>query len=460
MSTSDSSFVVVDPPEDPGDSEKSSGGIFSWLTSSSKKSSGQVDGDGATSDGTSLATPVGSPHSYKAGMGTGTSGTSDAYSDASSSLEFTSPPPPTDSMTPLNSIVRMVANTTFKRSSLRQSEKGVRNAGQPGKKIPRRRSSFGSGSIKEEEEEDDEDARITAETIQRRTDKWEGMMNNWTLTTLLRRRKLKLRIRKGVPIAIRSRVWSKLADLEERRNSYLLSSRKDMESQLEREVIETIEKDIDRTFPTHPMFSDKGGPGQTLLRQMLLGYATIDNSVGYCQGMNYIAGLIMTYYDDIDEAFIIFSVILREKTFRGIFLPGLVDVQKKLYVLSELGNELLPDLFDHFEDENIKVGMYATEWFMTLFCKSFDMELGSRVIECFLQEGFKVMYRVALGVLESVQDELLELSFEKILPRLKEVCEQLNVEEIMKECWTIPVRTADIVRLEKAFDEERDNLIL
>lgn len=420
-----------------------------------------MDGDGAISNDTSIATstPVGSPRSYSA---MGTSGTtSDTYSDASSEF-FTSPAPSAGWLTPLNSKARMVQTTHFRRSIVRQSEKGsARNAGQPGKKIPRRRSSFGSGGIKEEDgDEEDEDARMSAETIQRRTDKWEGMMNNWTLTTLLRRRKLKLRIRKGVPTAIRSRVWSKLADLEERRQSYLLNSRKNMESQLEREVIETIEKDIDRTFPTHPLFFDKGGPGQALLRQMLLGYATIDNSVGYCQGMNYIAGLIMTYFDDIDEAFIIFSVILREKTFRGIFLPGLVDVQKKLYVLSELGNELLPDLFEHFEDENIRVGMYATEWFMTLFCKSFHMELGARVVECFLQEGFKVMYRVALQVLESIQDELLELPFENILPRLKEVCEQLNVEEIMRDCWTIPVRTADIVRLEKAFDSNREQLII
>jgi hypothetical protein len=45
------------------------------------------------------------------------------------------------------------------------------------------------------------------------------------------------------------------------------------------EVLETIERDIHRTFPLHAMFSEVGGPGQTVLLRVLRAYAQYDRRV-------------------------------------------------------------------------------------------------------------------------------------------------------------------------------------
>jgi len=51
--------------------------------------------------------------------------------------------------------------------------------------------------------------------------------------------------------------------------------------------------------------------------------------------------------------------------------------------------------------------MYATEWFMTLFTRSYPVALTARVMDCFLSEGFKMVYRVALALLQTVEKEAL-----------------------------------------------------
>ena len=44
-------------------------------------------------------------------------------------------------------------------------------------------------------------------------------------------------------------------------------------------MLETIERDIHRTFPLHAMFSEVGGPGQTVLLRVLRAYAQYDKRV-------------------------------------------------------------------------------------------------------------------------------------------------------------------------------------
>lgn len=58
-------------------------------------------------------------------------------------------------------------------------------------------------------------------------------------------------------------------------------------------VDEVIHRDINRTFPEHPMFSDN--EGQQRLFRLLKAYAVADPEVGYCQGMAFSAGILLMY---------------------------------------------------------------------------------------------------------------------------------------------------------------------
>ena len=159
---------------------------------------------------------------------------------------------------------------------------------------------------------------------------------------------------------------------------------------------------MDRTFPKHLQFADSDGQGQASLRRLLQWYAAIDAEVGYCQGMGFIAGLLLTYLEE-QEAFYCFAAALLNPSptpLRDIYLPDLGDAKRKLYVFGELGRQHLGPLWVHLEDQKMHPTMYATEWLMTMFCRGFSFDLVTRVWDVYLFEGFKIVYRVALAILK------------------------------------------------------------
>jgi hypothetical protein len=57
----------------------------------------------------------------------------------------------------------------------------------------------------------------------------------------------------------------------------------------------------------------------------------------------------------------------------------------------------LPSLDEHFENLNISPKMYLVEWFLTLFTKSLNPDLVSRVWDIFFIEGALTLYKAAIG---------------------------------------------------------------
>ena len=58
---------------------------------------------------------------------------------------------------------------------------------------------------------------------------------------------------------------------------------------------QVIARDINRTFPTHIFFRELDGMGQRSLLNVLKAYSVHNPAVGYCQGMGFIAGLLLLH---------------------------------------------------------------------------------------------------------------------------------------------------------------------
>ena len=50
-----------------------------------------------------------------------------------------------------------------------------------------------------------------------------------------------------------------------------------------------------RTFPGHPYFANPLGQGQLALFNLLKAYSLIDAEVGYCQGLSFVAGVLLMH---------------------------------------------------------------------------------------------------------------------------------------------------------------------
>jgi hypothetical protein len=69
-------------------------------------------------------------------------------------------------------------------------------------------------------------------------------------------------------------------------------------------------------------------------------------------------------------------------------------------VFGSLGRRLMPRIWARLDAENMHETMYVTEWFMTVFTRSFHFDFVTRVWDAFLAEGRKVVYRAALALVK------------------------------------------------------------
>ena len=65
----------------------------------------------------------------------------------------------------------------------------------------------------------------------------------------------------------------------------------------------------------------------------------------------------------------------------------------------------LPRLYAHFDALGLHPTMYSAQWFMTIFTYNFPFSVVVRIWDSFLLEGWKVVFRVALGLLKKHEGE-------------------------------------------------------
>lgn len=190
--------------------------------------------------------------------------------------------------------------------------------------------------------------------------------------------------------------------------------------------------------------------GQASLRRVLRAYSIYDQDVGYCQGMNFIAGMFITFVSE-EEAFWLLVHVMTESPcrMRGLFGEGMSEAHQVLYVAEQLISQFHPRLARHFEKENIHITMFATQWLLTMYTSSFPFDMVTRVWDAFLSEGWKVTYRVMLALLEKAQPILMKMQFEDILNYFKELPFEIDSNDLMESAFKIPLKKKHIGKYAK-----------
>eukprot|EP01138_Halocafeteria_seosinensis_P004202 gb/GECG01004297.1/.p1 GENE.gb/GECG01004297.1/~~gb/GECG01004297.1/.p1 ORF type:complete len:441 (+),score=49.60 gb/GECG01004297.1/:1-1323(+) len=292
-------------------------------------------------------------------------------------------------------------------------------------------------------------------TENERQEKWLKMLSNWDEFLKKNEKKVKSRCRKGIPEAIRAHAWPKIVRSNRHRDeqpglyAQLLRSSPTAE---QKEVIEYIERDIYRTFPHYPLFATRGGIGQTSLYRVLRAYAAYDSVVGYCQGMGFITAMFLSYMPE-EEAFFMLLTVMQfpPHKLRELFVPGLPEVPIMHYQLKGMMRLKLPKLYNHFENENVDPSMYSTHWFLTVFTYNLPFHLVVRIWDAFLFEGWKIVFRVALALLQFAQDDLLDLSFEHIMKYFRHLHEKVDPERIMFLAFKLNIKRKQLEDLRQEY---------
>lgn len=218
-----------------------------------------------------------------------------------------------------------------------------------------------------------------------------------------------LMIHKGVPDFLRSAVWVGIAGawdpaLQVEFDS--LTQRLPYERP-QNEVI--INKDLSRCFPQHEMFKDPEGEGQKMLGVVLKAYSLYDTEIGYCQGMAFVAGVLLMNMP-VKDAFCVFVKLMETHNLRTLYSPSLSGLHSRTYQLKKLMASISPDLLNHLTNLGLEPA-YLSQWFMTIFATNCPFNALFRIYDVIFAEGAdETIMRVALALILSNEHKLLAMT--------------------------------------------------
>ena len=307
------------------------------------------------------------------------------------------------------------------------------------------------GFIKESNDNNKKDDKESLLQYNARLEKWNYMLSNYEEFYKKHFKKLKERVRKGIPDCIRGYAWQKIINVDEfyKKEIYFQLN----EDKTEMDIEQVIIKDIDRTFPKCTFFKEKYGGGQRQLFKVLVNYSKFNKDVGYVQGMGFIAALLLTYMDE-ERAFFMLHALMKKRDLETLYLPGFPDLNKKLYVLLKLQKKLIPKVYNVFKSNDVVPFSYASEWFLCLFSRSLKFNILVRIFDTFILEGYKIIYRFALAFLKAKEKDLIECKgMDMIFKVMKKCFENIDIEEIIKTAFGFHLSKKEIEAFEKEYDQ-------
>ncbi|EDO16910.1 hypothetical protein Kpol_1020p18 [Vanderwaltozyma polyspora DSM 70294] len=315
--------------------------------------------------------------------------------------------------------------------------------------------------------------------------KWERFMSNNGLPVIndtpkkfpAKNDKLKKLVRKGVPAEWRGDAWWAFVNgddlLNKNKNLYMkllrvVSQLDEFKNRNDKNAdhkylpeLDVIERDLNRTFPNNLHFQREpfqisDPPMIKSLRNVLVAFAIYCPSIGYCQSLNFIAGLLLLFLDE-ERTFWMLVIIT------STFLPGvhnfdLEGVNVNQGVLMLCVKEFLPEIwpfieknYNHDKKKPLhlrrtneflhklpSIVLCTTNWLMSCFVGTFPIETTLRVWDCLFYEGSNFLFKISMSILK-----LNECHFMKNNDNGRTIyhfsIRKSNVNEVNRSNGTMPI---------------------
>lgn len=168
--------------------------------------------------------------------------------------------------------------------------------------------------------------------LAKRAKKWAEIIGEGK--SLQRSIMIKRYVRKGIPGEHRGLVWLSISGGEEMKHSTPDLYQRLLQPPHNAEIASVIKTDLPRTFPDNIFFNNTENQ-QHQLYNVLLAFAQQNKTVGYCQGLNYIAGLLLLVTKSEETAFWLLKVLI-DKILPDYYTPTMDGLLTDIDVLAEL----------------------------------------------------------------------------------------------------------------------------
>ena len=181
--------------------------------------------------------------------------------------------------------------------------------------------------------------------------------------------------------------------------------------------IDFIKRDIDRTFYTD-FFIKEGG--KEMLKNVLEYMCGVPGNVGYCQGMNFIVGSMLSLFRNEIKTLYIFSNLIQNYELVNLFAYNTPDYGIRVFQINYYVRKYLPRIYHHFNNNNLSFDMIYSRWLLTLFANYLDINRLDFPWTCIFTDGWKGIIKLCLILLYELREQLLKCDLEKLSNLLKE----------------------------------------
>jgi len=166
-----------------------------------------------------------------------------------------------------------------------------------------------------------------------------------------------------------------------------------------------ILKDLDRTYPEHPWL---GAPeGFVALANVLGAYARRNPEVGYCQGLNFVAGIALAVLGSQEAAFWIMVALTENVLPVGYHDRSLAHAAVDSAVLRALVSWKQSRVARHLSQHGVPLESCVTHWFVALFSNALPPHTVIRIWDLLFIRGRIMVHEVALALLDLNKKKIL-----------------------------------------------------
>lgn len=116
-----------------------------------------------------------------------------------------------------------------------------------------------------------------------------------------------------------------------------------------------------------------------------------------------------------EQAFAVLIRLMSQYGFRNLFSIQMETLHERLYQFDHIMQQKIPELHRHLEVQGVEPGLYATQWFMTVFAYKCSLNLVFRVLDVLFTDGPYIVLHFALALLHRNQHTLLNMEHDDLV---------------------------------------------
>ena len=198
-----------------------------------------------------------------------------------------------------------------------------------------------------------------------------------------------------------------------------------------KKISDEIGRDMHRTFMTEKF---KNGNGKQMLENILISLGFVRPEIGYCQGMNFIAGALINLIDDEEKCFWIFLTFIDNIQLNLLYLKNMPDFLIRVYQLKNFIEFYFPKLSNHLRRTQINIDLFFSKWLLTIFSNYFPFDILYQVWDVFIIDKWKALFKFCMIIIFFMKEDMMKMDLNQFCEyfRSDDLLSSLSFEQMIK----------------------------